>query len=212
MVFDVLDHRQQQVRVAGPDEDPVDAPAVAALRRRVQPPQAVGQQNHRQPGATLLDLHPEGEGIHLLHVRGGDDEAEGFVVQPRQSLAGRGDPGHARRMAEVQPAVLVDDARGQAPVLLHDEGIVGAGDQQDLPHLDGHQLVEDLEVRVEFFRYGEVFGPHDLPGGSLWHAGGPPKAPGWFVDSGIGAAVHKPSGQRSATGGQASMTAKAWSR
>jgi hypothetical protein len=47
--------------------------------------------------------------------------------------------------------VFVDDSVGHGALFLHDIGIIGAGNEQNLLDLEGHEFMKDLEMRIVVF-------------------------------------------------------------
>jgi len=112
----------------------------------------MAQVHHRQVRVALLDGAAEVAGVRVRQVQHGEHQVVLSAGQRGQGGIDRRHPGDARRVAQVEAAVFVDDALGQPAVLLHDPGIVRRRNEQHVPHLAGHELVEDLELRIEVLR------------------------------------------------------------
>ncbi|EKD36649.1 MAG: hypothetical protein ACD_75C01425G0003 [uncultured bacterium] len=147
VILDIFDDRQQQVGLAAPDENLVDAITVDFFRK--SRPHIMGDQDHRQIRLDLFNCRAESEGIHTAQIGHGDHHIELFPAEDLQGLAGGRCPGDFRRLAQVQAVVFVDQPGGEAAVFLHDEGIVPAGNQKNILHLEGHKIMKDLEMRIK---------------------------------------------------------------
>ena len=154
-VLEVLDEGQQQVGVALPHVDAVNGLAVGGFVVEHVLPRLVHQQEHRQLREVVLDRAAQHVGVRVVHQRHGDHEVELLAPQGVERLGGCRHPGEHRRPGEVEAAVLVDDTLGEPALLLHDEGLVGAADQQNVGHLARHELVKHLEGQVEVFAAGD---------------------------------------------------------
>ena len=84
---------------------------------------------------AIFDLRAQIEHIHVIQMGHGEDEVEGLAGEHLHGPGGGAGLGDARRTAEVQSPVLVDDLGGQAAVLFEDIGVVRAGHEKDLEHL-----------------------------------------------------------------------------
>ena len=143
-----LDDGHEDFRVAVPDEDLVVV-AQELLAPLVQHPHfhvVVQQQVDGHLGVGLAQLPGQFHVARLAQAAHDDDQVEVAGGEDLQRLVAGGDVGHPRRVAHAQVVVAVEQDLGEQPVLLQGEGVVGRGHQQDLPGLQGHQVVEDLLV------------------------------------------------------------------
>ncbi len=139
-VFDDLDDRQEQLRVALPDVQPVGGQRPAALAQAGQLEHVGGQHHQRQLGPAVLDRAGKGDDVHVRQAEHADDQVERLAFDGFEGLAGVADAGDAGLMAQTQVDVLAEDQLGQQAVLFEDERVVRAADQQDAVHPPGHQL------------------------------------------------------------------------
>ena len=85
----------------------------------------------------------------------GNNQVKLFFIECRQGFPGRCHPGEPGRVAEIQPAVFMDDSFGEPAVLFHNPGIVGRRNQQDIPDLLGHQLMKNFKMGIKIL--GKTF-------------------------------------------------------
>ena len=76
LVFDVVDHREQDARVALPQEDAIDVGAGIARQEVLDLAVVVGQDDDRNVEAGGLDLARQLRGVHVAQLQVGDDQVE----------------------------------------------------------------------------------------------------------------------------------------
>ena len=139
-VFDQLDDRQDQVGVAVPVENVVDAGGVLPLEPPVQVARAVEQQHDGDVGPQLLDLFRRVEHVQLADVEHADHQIEvGIVPQHFERFDRRADPPERGRVAQVQLDILAVDLHVDAAVFLERISVVAAADEQYAPDASLHQ-------------------------------------------------------------------------
>ena len=140
LVLDRLGDGQQDARVAVPHEHAVQAARPDLALQVGQIGALEAQHHHPLPGDPALDLLAEGD--HLAAGLAGhhQHQVEGPLGQQLQGLLLVGDVGEAGRAGERQRHVLLEHLLGDVAVLLEHEGVEARGDQQDLPHAEGHQV------------------------------------------------------------------------
>jgi hypothetical protein len=77
-------------------------------------------------------------GNNQIELRVGTGEVEGFGAA--------GDMGDSRNLLQVEFEGFIDEELIQASVFAKDEGVVEAGDQKDVMHLEGHQVFEAFKA------------------------------------------------------------------
>ena len=79
----------------------------------------------------------------------GDDQVEARLGARQLQRFGSGrNVGYAGDLVHVQLQRLADQQLVEAAVLAQDEGVVEAGDQQDVVHAERHQVLEAFEVEL----------------------------------------------------------------
>jgi len=71
-----------------------------------------------------------------------------LFTKQNQGLVGCGCRGYARWLGKIEAMVFVDDSRGHGPVFLQNIGIIGTGNEQDLPYLEDHEFMENLKMGI----------------------------------------------------------------
>ena len=170
-VLDELDDGNEQVRVPVPEEDLVYPRGILPFPRFVEVAGVSSKQNHRQSWSQFLDLAAEIEGVHADVLGHGDHQVVVLARDLLQGLAPRGYPEDMGGRAEVQVGILPDDELRDQSLLLDDERVVEAGDEQDPLDLELHELVED--VALGFVILLEGLGPFEilLRSAAEWHGG-----------------------------------------
>ena len=106
----------------------------------------VGQHHHGHVEPGGLDLARQLRGVHVGDLQVGDDQVEARLrARQLQRFCSGGDVGHAGNLVQVQLQRLADQQLVEAAVLAQDEGVVEAGDQQDVVHAERHQVLEAFE-------------------------------------------------------------------
>ena len=156
LVLDVLDEGDQNADIALPKENPFDIGHRITGDEILDLTVIVGQHDDRHIEAGLLDLPRQLVGAHRTHRQIGDDEIEARIrARQRNRLRAAGDMGDSGDVLEMQFERVADQQFVEPSVLAQNEGIVEARHQQDVPHPEGHELLEGLE---EFFRIGDRLG------------------------------------------------------
>ena len=147
-VLDELDDREEDPHVALPEEDAVQLPGVVAGREVGQRARVVGEERHRgPPSAELPDSASELERAHVADVEGRDDEVEVRLdLEEREGLRSGRDARDARDVSEVQLLRLGEDPLVELAVLGEDEGVVQAGDDEDVVDPVGHEPLESAPL------------------------------------------------------------------
>jgi hypothetical protein len=127
-VFDPLDERQQDFGVPGPDVDAVDFRRTGASSFRARGSRAPWVRRTTGRSGTDWSLMRRPKATAFMSARRGMVMTRSNTrrVSWRAASAFSAEETQVRRggLAEVEAAVLVNDALGQAAVLLHDPGIV----------------------------------------------------------------------------------------
>ena len=119
---------------------------VGARHEVLQLAVVVGQHHDGHVEPRRADRARQVGGVHVAGLDGRDDEVEaGLLAGQGQRLGAARDVGDARRVVQVEVEELAQDQLVQPPVLLQREGVVEAGDEQDVLHPPGHQVLEALQ-------------------------------------------------------------------
>ncbi len=153
-VFHVLGDGQQDARVALPQEDALQGARVVVGHVLSQLAAVVCQEDDRDVQPRLFDLERQFGRLHVAHVDGGHDQVEPALAGgERDRLRPRAHVAQARGVMEVEVKELFEQELVELPVLLQDERIVGARDQDDVLHPPGHEVLEVVRVPpLQFFR------------------------------------------------------------
>ena len=100
----------------------------------------------------FLDPHGDVKGVGLFDVQHGDDKLDPLVFQHLKGLLLGSYLDELRRITEVQRYIFQENSFVDAPVFFQHEGIIGAGNEQDLVNPALHQQVEGGIYEVIFFR------------------------------------------------------------
>ena len=146
-VFDVFDDRQQDLRVAAPQEGAVDRPAVDRPARIVELPAVEGEEHHRPAGAQLLDPAAEGVDVHVRQAGHRQHQVEAAHLEHLDRRLARRGVGEAGSGGEAEVGVFAEDLLGELAVLFEDEGVVGGGDEEHLGDPVPLQVVEPQRPR-----------------------------------------------------------------
>ncbi len=122
----------------------------------------VGEHDHRNVESGLLDLAGQTGRVHIANFEIRDDQVEaGTGARDGQGFhAGRylRDP---RDLLKVEFERFTDQKFVQSAVLAQNERVVEAGDEQDVAHPEGHQVLEAFEEPLRVHGYvGDVFQGH----------------------------------------------------
>ena len=145
LVLDVVDHRQQDARVALPHEAPVDARQVGARLKLLELAVVVRQHQHRHVEPRVGQLLRELRRVHVARVDRRDHQVElalcrGLGHRLRAARHVR----DVRRVMRVEVDDLAHHQLVQPAVFLQRERIVQARHEQDVLHPVGHQVLKQL--------------------------------------------------------------------
>ena len=149
-VLHLLDHRQQALDVALPEEGPVELAALSQILEPRQLPCVGGDQTDGQLGVLLLDEVDQLADLHVRQTRRRDHHVEVAFLDQAQGLRRFGGAREAwcKSQVEIEVAILLDHQLGELAVLLEDEGVVVRGDEEDLDDAVLHQRRELLGVHA----------------------------------------------------------------
>ena len=91
------------------------------------------------------------KGIHPPRIGHGDDHIKGLLLYGLKGFKGRRDPGYSWCLTEVQSLILLNELNRQAPVFLHDKGIIQAGHEKDFLDLEWHEIVKNFKMRIKIY-------------------------------------------------------------
>jgi hypothetical protein len=146
-IFDVLDDREQDPRVALPDEGSLDRREIVVAGELADVAGVEREQDHRDVAAQLLDPARQLGAVHVGEVEPADDQVEptAGLAQHLERLGTRRHRGQAGSVVQVEVAKLADDALADLAGFLEHERVVRARDEQDVHDAVPHQVVEILE-------------------------------------------------------------------
>src|ERR1035438_1538806 len=157
LVLDVLDDRDQDAGVTLPQKYPLDAGLRIARNEVLNLAIIVGQSDDRNVEIGGLDFARQLRGIHVPDLQVGHDQVEARLgARQFQRFGPAGDMRDAGDLMNVQLQRLAHQQFVQASVLAQNEGVVQAGNQQNVVHAERHQVLEALEL--ELGRRGGVGG------------------------------------------------------
>ncbi len=148
-VLEVLDDGDQQGRVVLPQEDPVHPPPVGDILEQGQRGRVGDECRHGQVRPEAFGLAGEIEGQFRLFVHNGQDEVD---LLRAEHLQGALDARHLTDAGDGRKAavgILLPDPLLEGAVLLQDEGVVDAREQQDLADAVGHQGTKRVEAVLD---------------------------------------------------------------
>ena len=144
-VFHRLDDPEQEPGVSLPDEDPVEDRRVVVRDQLGLFPVIVRQEHDGDGESRLADHLGEACGVHVLDVEGHDHQVEPtLLVQEGEGFLAAGGVGQFRRVAQVQSRVFLSDLLVETAILLKNIVVVQAGDEEDIPYPEPHQVLEAL--------------------------------------------------------------------
>src|ERR1700757_401162 len=112
----------------------------------------VGEHDYRDVETGGLDVAGEPGGVHVADFKVGDHEIEARLgADQGQGFGAGGDLRDAGDLLQVHFDGFTDQQFVEAAVFFQDEGIVEAGDQQDVAHAERHEVLEALKesLRVD---------------------------------------------------------------
>src|SRR5262249_32764166 len=137
----------QDAGVALPHEHPLDVLALVAAEELLELLGVEGEQHDGHVQAFLPHPPRQLEHVHVPDVEGRDHEVEALLPpQEEERLLAARHPGDARDVVEVEVAELAEQALAELARLLQQEGVVRAGDEQDVHDAVAHQVVEVVEA------------------------------------------------------------------
>src|ERR1017187_6105861 len=149
LVFDVLDDRDQDAGIALPQKYAFDIGLRIARDKVLDLAVIVGQNDDRNIETGGLNFARQLRGIHVAHLQVGHDQVEARLgARQFQRFRSAGDMRDAGDLMNVQLQRLAHQQLVEAPVLAQDEGVVQAGDQQNVVHAERHQVLEALELEL----------------------------------------------------------------
>ena len=106
----------------------------------------VGQHDYGHVETGGLDFAGQLRGVHVSEMQVGDDQVETPLrVRQLHRLRSGGDVGDAGNMVQIQLQRFADQQLVEPAVFAQDEGVVEAGDEQDVVHPERHQVLEAFE-------------------------------------------------------------------
>jgi hypothetical protein len=146
-IFDIFDDRDQNAGIALPQENAFDFSDGIARDEILDLAIIVGQDDDGNIKAGAFDLAGQLRGVHITDGEIGDDEIEARLGAGQlHGFRATGDVGNSRELAQVEFKRFVDEQLVEAAVFTENEGIVKAGDEKDIVHLEGHQILEAFKA------------------------------------------------------------------
>ena len=149
LVFDVLDDRDQDAGIALPQKYALDIGLWIARDKVLDLAVIVGQNDDRNIQTRGLDFTRQLRGIHVADLQVGHDQVEARLgARQLQRFGSARDVGDAGDLMNVQLQRLAHQQFVEASVLAQNEGVVQAGNQQNVVHAERHQVLEALELEL----------------------------------------------------------------
>ena len=146
LVLDVLDHRDEDAPVALPQEDSFNVGLWPTRDEVFYFAVIVSQNHHRNIEPGLLHLGCQFGGVHVANLQIGDDQVEARLRSREfQRLAAAGDMRNSGNILQMKVERLFQQQLVQSPVFAQNERVVQAGNEQDVVHAEGHEILEAFE-------------------------------------------------------------------
>ena len=157
-VLNEFDNREEEVGVAQPAEDVFEDAQVLVLHTRGDAVTEGREHHEGDGGVALFDGAGDVEGFAVVRARHDDDEVERCALQFAPRFFGRGGQHEARRIAQRECGIFVEEFLVNAPIVLQHEGIVGVGQDEDVEHAARHQIDERSVFQKNLIEL--LFGQH----------------------------------------------------
>ena len=155
LVLEQLDDGEEQIGVAQPAEHIFEGRKIFVLDARTDAVTEGGEHNDGDVLVARFDVAGDVEGVAVVRSGHDDDEVERILPQFAPSLGGGAHLGEARRIAQREGGIFVEEFFVDAPVVFEHESIVGVGDEQNIKDTPCHEIDErrifQIELRKCFF-------------------------------------------------------------
>ena len=187
LVFDELDNRDQDAEIPLPDEDSFENSAIGGIQF-TEFTLVERQQHDRHPQLRFARPPHQFGGPHIGQVERGDYQVERLAAGQRfKSFLAARNPRDTRRVAEVEVDILRDDLFVKVAVFFEDKRIVEAGNHQDFPHPETHQVLEFVkwpDIAVGLKQFFEFVGNHLFSASAVAaRTARPPQL--WIIQNGV---------------------------
>ena len=155
LVLEQLDDGEEQIGVAQPAEHIFEGRKIFVLDARRDAVAEGGEHNDGDVLVARFDVAGDVEGVAVVRSGHDDDEVERVLPQFAPSLVGGAHLGEARRIAQREGGIFVEEFFVDASVVFEHESIVGVGDEQNIKDTPCHEIDErrifQIELRKCFF-------------------------------------------------------------
>ena len=154
-VLEQLDDGEEQIGVAQPAEHIFEGRKIFVLDARTDAVTEGGKHDDGDVLVARFDVAGDVEGVAVVRSGHDDDEVKRILPQFAPSLVGGAHLGEARRIAQREGGIFVEEFFVDAPVVFEHESIVGVGDEQNIKDTPCHEIDErrifQIELRKCFF-------------------------------------------------------------